>query len=84
MQLYARSGASTDSCLAFADFRCLSGGSLNQTRVGMQVRADVGNNTFVEVEINATTTAFRVKYAGGITLATVSADMLEFMVYVLH
>lgn len=76
---YARSGASTDSCLAFADFRCLSGGSLNQTRVGMQVRADVGSNTFVEVEINATTTAFRVKYAGGATLATVSADMLEFM-----
>jgi hypothetical protein len=76
---YARSGASTDSCLAFADFRCLSGGSVLNTNVGMQVRADVGSNTFVEVEVYARPDSLRVKYAGGSTLATASVDMQEFM-----
>ena len=81
VQLYYTESSLTgvDSLLAFADFQCLSGGSVSATNVGIQVRAFVGSNTFVEVEVFARPDALRVKYAGGSTLATASVNMQEFM-----
>ena len=72
-----------DSALCFFDVACLTGGSVNQTRVGVNLISFVGSATTVQVAVRCSTTQFRVAYIGGATLATIDADMttpMQFMI----